>query len=266
MADGVYKSTNVTKEQLQFLQLLESYEISYFLMQDIEKRIDHQFKNLNEVLENLVDKKLINRIERGKYTKEQYTNPYVLASFISNGGTVAYWSALHLHELTERFPNKLFIKTTTRKRTINVFGTVVQFITVKPQKNIGISQNGYADNAYPITDIEMTVIDCFDQPRYAGDFENLIKAFANATLSPSKLITYTKAYNNITLTKRLGYLASLFHPIKLKSFIVYAQKQVNKRYSLLDAGGFEEGEFNPIWKLRLNVPEEAIIKMSQDLY
>lgn len=266
MADSVYKSTNVTKEQLQFLQLLDSYEISYFLMQNIENRINHQFKNLNEVLENLVDKQLINRIERGKYTKENYNNPYVLASFISNGGTVAYWSALHLHALTERFPNKIFIKTTTRKRTINLFGTAIQFITVKHQKNIGIIQNGYADNAYPITDIEMTMVDCFDQPRYAGDFENLIKAFANATLSPTKLITYTKAYNNIALTKRLGYLASLFHPIKLKSFISYAQKQVNKRYNLIDAGGFNEGEFNPLWKLRLNVPEQAILKMAQNQY
>jgi len=112
----------------------------------------------------------------------------------------------------------------------------------------------------------MTLVDCFDQPRYAGDFENLIKAFARATLRAEKLITYTKAYNNIALIKRFGYLASLFHPTKLNSFIVYAQKQVNAKYSLIDAGGFEEGEFNAVWKLRLNVPEKAIIKMAEDNY
>lgn len=266
MADSVYKSTNLTKKQLQFMKLLEEYEISYFLMQDIEKRINHNFTNLNEVLENLVDKKIINRIERGKYAKEQYTNPYVLGSFISNGGVVGYWSALHFHGLTERFPNKLFVKTTTRKRNANLFGTTVQFVSVLPRKNIGITQNGYGDNAYPITDIEMTLIDCFDQPRYAGDFENLIKAFAKATLISEKLITYTKAYSNIALTKRLGYLASLFHPIKLNSFIIYAKKQVNAKYSLMDAGGFEKGEFNAVWKLRLNVPEESLIKMTEDHY
>lgn len=74
----------------------------------------------------------------------------------------------------------------------------------------------------------MTLVDCFDQPRYAGDFADLIKAFTNAKLTKNKLIEYTKAYNNIALTKRMGYLATLFHKEKLQSFINYSKTQVNK--------------------------------------
>src|SRR5690606_21193193 len=101
------------------------------------------------------------------------------------------------------------------------------------------------------------------QPRYAGDFADLIKAFATAKLTNNKLIEYTKVYNNIALTKRLGYLATLFHKEKLQSFINYAQTQVNKRYSLIDAGGLQEGEFKNEGKLRLNISQENLLQMAQ---
>ncbi len=114
--------------------------------------------------------------------------------------------------------------------------------------------------------MEATLIDCFDQPRYAGNFEDLIKAFAQAKLNSAKLIAYAKVYNNKAVTKRLGYLAGLFHPQKLKAFIKYAQTQVNKKYNLLDAGGLEKGAFNSNWKLRLNVSEQDILDMVQSHY
>ncbi len=266
MADSVYISTHLTKKQLQFLQLLEDYEILYFKMQNIEKRINQSFANLNEVLENLVDKKVLTRIERGVYAKYTYSNIQVLALFISKNGAIAYWSALHYHGLTERFPNTLFVKIVNRKRATNILGTAIKYISVKKSKCIGTITKGYGDNKLQITDIEMTLIDCFDQPHYAGDFDNLIKAFAQSNLSSKKMMTYTKAYSNIALIKRLGYLASLFHQNKLHSFIAYAQKQVNKKYSLLDSGGLEEGKFNARWMLRLNVSEEAIITMAKEAY
>jgi len=80
------------------------------------------------------------------------------------------------------------------------------------------------------------------------------------------LIDYTKAYNNIAVTKRLGYLSELFHPDKLQSFISYAKSQVNTRYSLIDAGGLQEGAFVSDWKLRLNVSKESLIQMAQTEY
>ena len=127
-------------------------------------------------------------------------------------------------------------------------------------------QEVYGDDSFTITDIEMTLVDCFDQPRYAGDFTDVIKAFANAKLTNNKLIEYTKAYDNIALTKRVGYLATLFHKDKLQSFINYAKSQVNKRYSLIDAGGLQQGEFISEWKLRLNISKESLLQMAETEY
>jgi predicted transcriptional regulator of viral defense system len=267
MAKSTYISENLNKDQVTLLKYLEDYEILYFNLKELGSQLPKNLPdNVNELVENLYQKGLLNRTERGVYAKPTYTNVNVLATFISPSSTIAYWSALHHHGLTERFPNTVFVKTTQRKRDTQILGSRVKFVTVKENKNIGVIQEGYGDDSFPITDIETTLVDCFDQPRYAGDYADVIKAFANAKLTNKKLMEYTKAYDNIALTKRMGYLATLFHRDKLQSFIRYARAQVNKRYSLIDAGGLQKGEFISEWKLRLNISKENLLQMAQTEY
>lgn len=266
MAKSTYISESLNEDQIALLKYLEDHEILYFNLKELASQLPHSLSNTNELVENLFQKGLLNRIERGVYTKPNYSNINVLATFISQNSAIAYWSALHYHGLTERFPNTIFVKTTQRKRDTQILGTTVKFVSVKDSKNIGIMEEGYGDHSFTLTDVEMTLVDCFDQPRYAGDFADLIKAFATANLINNKLIEYTKAYNNIAVTKRIGFLAQVFHGNKLNSFINYARTKVNKRYSLMDAGGLQEGEFVSDWKLRLNVSKENLIRMTQTEY
>jgi hypothetical protein len=56
MAASGYISKNLTETQVTFLKLLDEYEIQLFRFNEIEKQIEQQFDNLNEVLENLVHK------------------------------------------------------------------------------------------------------------------------------------------------------------------------------------------------------------------
>lgn len=267
MAKSTYISENLNEDQIALLKYLEDYEILYFKLKELASQLPSSLKkNVNELVENLNQKGLLIRIERGVYAKSNYSNINTLATFISQNSTVGYWSALHYHGLTERFANTLFIKTTQRKRETQILGTVVKYVSVKSTKNIGFIQEGYGDDRFALTNIEMTLIDCFDQPRYAGDFADLIKAFASANLTNNKLIEYTKAYNNMALTKRLGFLAALFQANGLQPFIKYAKTQVNKKYSLLDAGGLQQGEFVSEWKLRLNVSKQELLNMAQNEY
>lgn len=267
MAKSTYISENLNEDQIALLKYLEDYEILYFNIKELALQLPQRLQNnVNELVENLYQKNLLVRIERGVYSKPNYSNIHTLATFISQNGTVGYWSALHYHGLTERFANTLFIKTTQRKRETQILGTVVKYVSVKASKNMGIIQEGYGDDRFALTDMEMTIIDCFDQPRYAGDFADLINAFAKAKLHNQKLIQYTKAYNNIALTKRLGFLAAMFQSNGLQPFIKYAKTQVNKKYSLLDAGGQHQGEFVNEWKLRLNVSKEALVNMIENEY
>lgn len=267
MGESVYLSKNLTADQLRFMKLLDEHELLYFRMHEIEQQLGTMFDNLNEVLENLVQKQLLWRLEKGKYCRFDFTDTHVLASFVSQGGVVGYWSALHLHGLTERFPNKEFIKTTQRKRPTKLFGTPVQFVTVKPYKlQEGNIRQGYGDRAYPLTDVEMTLVDCFDQPRYAGDWPDLLKAFHMASLDSPKLIRYAQNYHNIALIKRMGFLAELLQKEGLEEFITFAQKQVNQKYTLFEPGGPNEGKLNHRWKLRMNMTESAILDLVNSPY
>ena len=49
-----YLSKNLLEDQQQFIRLLDEFEIDIFSINTIEKKVDFEFSNLNEILENLV--------------------------------------------------------------------------------------------------------------------------------------------------------------------------------------------------------------------
>jgi predicted transcriptional regulator of viral defense system len=261
-----YHSVNVSREQQMFLKLLNDYEVEIFSISEIEKILNHPFSNLNGILENLESKGFLSRIERGKYCLANFRDENVIGSFISGDGAVAYWSALNYHGLTEQFPNVVFIQTTKPKKDKSVFGTNYKFVKVIPQKLKGIIKEGYGARTYRITDVEKTLVDCFDYPQYSGGYAELIRAFVNAQLSGERIIDYCKAVSNIAATKRMGYLAELFEKKELRSFISFAKDQVKDAYNPLDPQGLTSGPFNTEWKLRLNISREELLDIANKQY
>lgn len=266
MADSVYISENLTKTQIEFLKLLDDHEIQLFKFSDIEKQLNLKFENLNEVLENLVHKELLTRVEKGKFCRPNFRDEFVIGTFVIEGGAIAYWSALNLHGLTEQFSNTVFVQTTHKKNDKTILGTQYKFVKIAPYKKTGIIWNGYGSLRYPITDVEKTIIDCFDQPQYSGGYAELIRAVKQAELNGERLIAYCKATKNIAITKRMGFLVELFERKSLISFIDFAKKEVNNKYNLLDPQGSEEGEFVSEWRLRLNISKEELIDISNKQY
>ena len=262
MADSVYISSNLTTTQLDFMKLLDEYELDIFRMEEIEKILEQQFGNLNEILENLVHKGILSRIEKGKFCKANFRDEKVIGTFLANNGAIAYWSALNLHGLTEQFPNTVFVQTPNKKKDKTVFGVNYQFVKITPAKQTGIVKEGFGNHTYSITNMEKTIVDCFDLPQYSGGYAELIRAFASAKLSGSKLIDYCKAIDNIAATKRMGYLAELFDKKGLKSFIRFAKDQVKDAYNPMDPQGSNIGSFNAEWRLRLNISTDELLSIA----
>ncbi len=264
MAQSGYISANLTAKQLQFIKLLEVYEVEIFSMDEIERKLHKRFANLNEVLENLVHKKILSRIERGKYCKVNFRDEWAVASLLTPDAAVAYWSALNLHGYTEQISNAVFLQTTKSKKAKKIFGVYYRFIKVGKHKQIGIIKKGFGNHQYRITDVEKTIVDCFDIPRYAGGYDNLIKAFYRAPLDAEKLIAYSKAICNISVIKRMAVIAELTGKKGLSSFLKFAAKNVNQKYNLFNPFGQQKGEFNKKWMLRMNLSEEKIKQMCQN--
>jgi predicted transcriptional regulator of viral defense system len=266
MADSVYISEHLTKPQLEFLKLLDDHEIQLFKFSEIEKLLKQKFDNLNEMLENLVDKELLIRIEKGKFCKQSFKDEYVIGTFVVENSAVAYWSALNLHGLTEQFSNTIFIQTTHKKNDKSILGTPYKFVKIAPYKKLGITHNGYGNFKYPITDVEKTIVDCFDLPQHSGGYAELIRAVGQSQLQSIKLIEYCKALNNTAVTKRIGYLVELLKIQDMSSFVDFAKEQVKNKYNLFDPQGLDKGEFVAEWRLRLNISREELLDISNKQY
>ncbi len=266
MADSVYISANLSKQQLDFIHRLEENEIEIFHFGDIEKQLSKKFENLNEILENLVQKKILSRIERGKFCRNNFRDENVIGTFVVQDSAVAYWSALNLHGLTEQFANTVFIQTTHKKSDKTILGTRYKFVKIAPWKRTGITWNGYGSTRYPITDVEKTIADCFDLPQYSGGYAELVRALSITELNSHKMIQYCKAIDNIAVTKRIGFLAELFEKNSLQEFIDFAKEHRNEKYNIIDPQGNDIGEFVVSWKLRLNISRDELLNIANKQY
>ena len=266
MGESVYISANLTSDQIRFLKLLDEYEVDIFSMESIESELDDGFKNLNEVLENLVDKGFLSRIERGKYCRATFRDEYVIGTFVVKKGAVAYWSALNLHGLTERFPNTVFIQSPHKKTNKVIFGIPYKFIKIPETKRAGIISMGYGNHSFEITDIEKTIVDCFDRLEYSGGYSELIQAFYATRLSSEKMIRYCQAINNRAAVKRMGLLAELFAKRGMKSFVHYVEGRVNEVYNLFDPQAANSGTFDRKWRVRMNISYQDILDIAGEMY
>ncbi len=239
------------------LKDLDDYGIDIFSKRDqILKR--YSDKELRE----LISQDHIQVIEKGKYCRHNFRDENVIASFIVKDGGVAYWTAMHYHGLTEQIPNVMYVQTTMAKANKTIFGLRYKFIKVKKEKLIGFKTLGYGNHQFKITDVEKTIVDCFDLPQYGGGYAEIIKAFNNAKLSAQKMVKYCKAIDNIAVTKRLAYLSELLGKAKMDYFVKYAQSVKNDKYNLFESGGLKNGRTNSRWNLILNMDEDEILEIA----
>lgn len=266
MARSTYLSENITQPQMAVMLLLDENEIDIFSLEDLKELLGSSSLEGNEIIENLVHKKIFSRIERGKYCRANFRDEKAIGCFLVPDGAIAYWSALNLHGLTEQFSNNIFIQTTRSKKSKTVFGVNYHFVKIKETKRVGVSTAGFGNHKYRITDKEKTLVDCFDLPNYSGGYSELISAFGQTEIDQDKMILYCQSIENISVVKRLAFLAELLKKPKMTRFLNYAKKQVNPRYVLIDPLGEEVGGFNNKWKLRLNITEKEILDICSKEY
>lgn len=236
--------------------------LDIFTNYELEQRLPFSIKQINEALHKMTNNGTIVQLERGKYCRHNFRDENVIASFIVKNGGVAYWSAMHYHGLTEQIPNVMYVQSTMAKANKTIFGVQYYFIKVKSEKLIGFKTLGFGNHQFSITDIEKTVVDCFDIPQYGGGYPEIIKAFNHAKLSAQKLVKYCKAIDNIAVTKRMAYLSELLNKPNMDYFIRYAQSAKNEKYNLFEPGGLSAGKSNGRWNLILNMDEEEILEIA----
>lgn len=258
----------MTKNQKILLDILEQNGWDVFSHKMLLSDGGLNASEIWETLRFLTKNKTIIRIEKGKYYRNNFSDENVIACFIAKNSSIAYWSALNMQGLTEQFPNIIFVQNTQRSDKVKIPGTglTIKFVKVKPGKIFGLKKFGYGNHIWQMTDIEKTIVDCFDLPQYSGGYPEIIKGFYSAKLNPNKLIRYCKKIRNHSITRRLGFLAELLKKPDFGKFLDFALSTVNESYILFETGIPKTNDINSKWKIYINLSEEEIKGMAKSIY
>jgi predicted transcriptional regulator of viral defense system len=253
----------MTDLQKIFIDILDEFGYDIFSVQMIKDTNRLSVEQIYQAIRTLNRSQLIIKLERGKYIRSGFMDSFVIANFLAPDGGVAYWSAMNYHGLTEQFTNVVFVQTAKRNNEeVNINGSRYKFIKVNIRKITGYKTIGYGNHKYKITDIEKTIVDCFDLPHLAGWYQEIIKAFYQAKVNQNRLIKYCKIIDNTSIIKRLAFLSELLEKPNMEKFIDFALLHINKDYSVFEIDKTRKGKLNKRWKLILNMDEEEILEIA----
>lgn len=261
MTKGTKRLTYLPDRYIDFLKFIEDHEITVFSLEQAYQWIQKDQVEVQEMLQNLTRKELLYRLERGKYARYGFKNDKVIGTFLAAGSAIGYWSAMNHHGFTEQIPNVVFVQTGKFKRDTHVFNVPYKFIHILPDKMFGITTTGYGNETFPITDKEKTLLDCFDHPEYTPGYDTVVRMFLHERFHPETLLNYGERLDNFSVMKRLAYLSELFEIPDFESFRQQVASRINNRYTLIDPTGPDEGAFAAKWRIRLNLPNESLIRM-----
>ncbi|MFH1777539.1 MAG: hypothetical protein ABH952_08295 [Candidatus Omnitrophota bacterium] len=253
----------ISEQGVKFLKYIQE-ECPLFTTKEIKET--GRFKNWPDLLANLKRKELIIQLERGKYISSQGDiNSFLIGTKLIEPSAIAYFSALNYYGLTEQISNIVYVQTLKQKKEKEVLNIRYKFITISKDKFFGFEKEWIRHYFYFITDMEKTIIDCFDLPEYAGGFSEAVKGFflAHEKLDKEKFWQYLLQIGNNTVIKRIGYLSELLKLKGYEDFYLKAQKLLLPKYTLLNPLSLKKGKYLRRWRLLLNLTEEEIIAMTR---
>ena len=264
MTDSIRHSHAIT-----LLTQLSEQGKNIFTIEDAGNAISINKRHLDNLLQALVEKKWLERIEKGKYLiipleagpgRQWSEEAFVIASHLIDPYAISYWSALNYWQFTEQIPATVFVQSTKRKPDKEVLGVPFKFVCLPDKKFFGLTTIWLGEKKVQITDKEKTVIDCLDHPKHCGGIIETAKGLVNgieAGIDLESLTNYATQMNNSVVIKRLGYLAELFQ-LPVQDFANRWGENIGAGYSLLEPSGSKTGRHYSRWNLQINVSEDEL--------
>jgi predicted transcriptional regulator of viral defense system len=221
-------------------------------------------------LHELVTKRWIERLERGKYIiipleagpeREWSENPFIIASQLVKPAAVAYWTALHHWQFTEQVPRITYVQTTRRKFQTRktVLGTAYQFVTVTEQKFFGHKREFIGHQSYRITDPEKTLLDSLDRPDLSGGMPEVAKALRQTDrIRWEVLDDYIARMGSGAVVKRLGFLverSNVSFPEREEHLARWREHLTSGLAKLDPSSPREAHRIDTRWRVRINLDE-----------
>ena len=217
-------------------------EKAVFSVQDVQRMGDYSKEYTKLVLNRLNKRKLIKRITKNRYTLQK--DIFVIASNLKIPSYISLWSASSYYGFTEQILNTIHIACTRRIKSISFEGYKIKFIKIKDL--FGYNKVRTENGEIFIVKPEKLLIDCLLHFKEMGNFDEIEKVFQKAEISNEKIIEYIKKANNISLTKRIGYLLEKYKKIDISKYF-----EIDRNYLYLDQFSKKNGQINSKWRVYL---------------
>ena len=113
-----------------FLKLLESHRLGIFTTSDAAKITGSSGKDLNVFLYRLERRKVISRLERGKYHLAKIPVE-VIASDIISPSYISFLTALAHHDLTNQIPIEIVVVGFKNRPGLSIENMNIRFMNIK---------------------------------------------------------------------------------------------------------------------------------------
>jgi predicted transcriptional regulator of viral defense system len=243
--------SSISKSEFELLSSMDKANLQVFGPTEVQRLLGCGENSAYNLLHNLESKGVITRIRRGAYAISVFSmapGSLSVATRIVWPSYVSFWTALNYHGFTEQLPSTIFVATTKSGRPLTFGGSRISFVRLDPYRFFG-----YQDiKGIVMASREKAIVDSLLLPRYAGGIEEVSKCLVNAwdQLDKRTLVEYSVRMRNISLLKRLGYLAE---SAGLRNREVMGlRKRIGRGYSKLDPQLPKSSRYDREWGLIIN--------------
>ena len=220
--------------------ILEKQEKSVFTINEISKILKINKKIASIYIVRMRKKGLISKIEKNKICITD--DIFITASQLVFTSYISLTTALYLHNIIPQIINKIYIVTAKKRRKSKISESDIVFIQTSKKMMYGYKKIRKGGGFIFLADIEKTIIDCLNFPRYCR-LNYVFEAIKKADIK--KLCEYLLILNKEVVNRRAGYLmdmAEISHDIKTRKKTIYKLNPTVER----------GGEFNKKWRLYIN--------------
>lgn len=216
------QNINVGLQNKLLLALAEN-EVSVFNIEDAKRILPVEGSAIRQVLMNLVNRRRLQRIERGKYLfiperagqELHWTeSSWAVVPYLIDNYYVGFWTAMNFWNMTEQIPRTVFVVTTKRKRNLEFGNQRFEFVTLAEKKFFGfVEQKTNKKQSFNISSMEKTILDGLMHPEYCGGIVEVTKAMWNVRgkVDWQSVIEMAERTGINAVMKRLGYLLSVLN-------------------------------------------------------
>lgn len=218
----IIQNISLGSNEAKLLLTLAEKGISVFTAEDAKEILQTTDSSAKHILMNLVRKRRLQRIERGKYLLipeaagvERYwaEEPWVIVPYLADEYYVGFWTAMNYWDMTEQIPYTVFVATKKQKKKSSLkFGNQkFQFITLSDKKFFGFVEEKTNKTKFNISTKEKTIVDGLMHPEYCGGIPEVTKAMWNVRkdVNWKEVLEMAKKLKVDVVLRRLGYLLYL---------------------------------------------------------